>query len=196
MSEVAAVAKRHLPRHLRLLIVVAVLVTGGAVFAGVKAVGYSSRAPMLSSGVGFFTPKSTKPVAFSLKSLTGGRDEEITMSMLRGKPVVLNLWSSTCTVCTQETPAIESVARQLGGKVNFVGVDTLDQHGAGLAFVKRYSVTYRQLFDPNGVVASGYGIPGLPVTVFVTAGGSVVGENIGALTTTSLRHDLMKLFGV
>lgn len=192
------VRKRHLPRHLRLLILAAVVVTGVTVFAAVKAVGYSSRsAGMTTSGVGFFTPKSTKPVAFSLGSLesTAGGGK-VTMPMLLGKPVVLNLWSSTCTVCTSETPAIESVARQLGSQVNFVGIDTLDPRRAGLAFVKKYKVTYRQLFDPTAVVADGYGIPGLPVTVFVTATGSVVGENVGALKTTTLRGDLMKLFGI
>ncbi len=199
MSEVAVVGKRRLPRQLRLLIVVAVLVTGGTVFAAVKAVGYSSHSTMLGSAndVGFFTPKSTKPVAFSLASLTAaGGAGTTTMPSLLGRPVVLNLWSSTCTVCTSETPAIESVARQLGGKVDFVGVDTLDQKGAGLSFIRKYGVTYRQLFDPTAVVATGYGIPGLPVTVFVTSGGKVVGENIGALTTASLRHDLAMLFDV
>jgi thioredoxin-like negative regulator of GroEL len=98
-------------------------------------------------------------------------------------------------VCKQETPAIESVAKALGGRVRFVGIDTLDERGAARAFLHKYGDSYLQLFDATGVVATGYGIPGLPVTVFVTAAGKVVGENIGALTTTSLRHYLSLLFG-
>jgi hypothetical protein len=96
-----------------------------------------------------------------------------------------------------ETPAFETVARALGGQVTFLGIDTLDTSlHAGLAFAHKYSVTYRQLYDPNGIVATGYGVPGLPVTVFVSAGGKVVGENIGALSAASLRHYLALLFGV
>lgn len=202
MSEVATAKRRApFPWRLRVLIVAAVLVTGLTVYGAVQAVHYSSpsssKTGTMMTNTGFFAPRSTKPVAFSLSPLVADdTSKKTTLSELLGKPIVLNMWSSTCSVCTSETPAIESVARTLGGEVTFVGVDSADERGAALAFVHKYGVTYPQLFDPTAVVATGYGIPGLPVTVFVTAGGSVVGENIGALTASSLRHYLSVLFKV
>jgi thiol-disulfide isomerase/thioredoxin len=176
------------------MIVLAVVLTGLVVFAVVKALHYSS-APTTPSGIGEFTPKNTAPVAFSLQPLTAsGHGPKTTMSSLVGTPLVLNMWSSTCVVCKSESPAIESVAKTLGGRVRFIGVDSADERGAALAFLHKYGVTYPQLFDPTAVVATGYGIPGLPVTVFISAAGKVVGENVGALSVTTLRHYLSVLF--
>lgn len=186
--------------RLRLLVVVAVVVTGATVVGIIETMHYSSatQAESPDTSPGFFVPKSTTPVPFSLAPLTAtGSGPPTSLSDVLGKPLVLNLWASTCTVCTTETPAFASVARVLGARVTFLGIDTLDTSlQAGLAFDKKYRVTYRQLYDPNAVVATGYGVPGLPVTVFVAADGRVVGENIGALTRTSLQHYVKLLFGV
>lgn len=199
MGEVAEPRSRaRFGWRLRLLVVIAVLVTGATVLGIVESLRYSSGGSGTeSTSLGFFVPKSAAPVRFSLPPLTvTGNGPKTTLSQLLGKPLVVNLWASTCTVCTTETPALESVARSLGGQVRFVGIDTADvSHAAGLAFVRRYKVTYRQLYDRGALVADGYGVPGLPVTVFVSAGGKVVGENVGALTATSLRHYLAVLFG-
>lgn len=152
---------------------------------------------------GFFRPGRTTPVPFSLpvlqQAISSGhsdRTSSVSMASLRGEPVVLNMWSSSCTICKAETPAMESVARRVRDSVKFVGVDTLDQRGTGLRFLHRFHVTYLQLFDPGEMVGSGYGIPGLPVTVFVSARGKVVGEYLGALSTKTLVHYLRTLLGV
>jgi thiol-disulfide isomerase/thioredoxin len=151
---------------------------------------------------GFSHPDVTTPVRFSLPvlqataSATSDEAGSVSMASLHGKPVVLNMWSSSCTVCKQETPAVESVARRVGGAVEFVGVDTADQTGTALRFLHRYHVTYLQLFDPDEEVGSGYGIPGLPVTVFVSGSGKVVGEYLGALNAKTLAHYLETLFAV
>ena len=118
------------------------------------------------------------------------------MASLRGKPVVLNLWSSSCTICKAEAPAMESVASRVGHAVTFVGIDTMDQRGTALGFLHRYHVTYLQLFDPAERVGSGYGIAGFPVTVFVSDRGKVVGEYLGGLSRKTLGHYLKTLFAI
>jgi thiol-disulfide isomerase/thioredoxin len=49
---------------------------------------------------GFATPD------FALDRLNG---EQLTLSELRGQPIVLNLWASWCLTCRGEMPAIEKV---------------------------------------------------------------------------------------
>lgn len=183
---------------------VTLVVTVGLVVALVEALTYTHKmsSPTMIQTAGFHPPMSTTPVPFSLPILQEGASAAatapptVTMSSLRGKPVVLNMWASTCTVCQKETPAIESVARHAGKAVDFVGVDTLDQKAAGLAFLQRYGVSYLQLFDPNETVGAGYDIPGLPVSVFVSSQGKVLGEYLGALNTKTLTHYLETLFGL
>ena len=193
-----------LRRRLRWLLPLALVLTVALVVALVEAVRSSDQmsSPAMIQTAGFHSPTSTTPVPFSLPVLQQGAapspasPQTVTMSSLRGKPVVLNMWASSCTVCKTETPAIESVAKRAGTSVAFVGVDTLDQKTPALGFLHRYDVTYLQLFDPGETVGAGYGIPGLPVTVFVSARGKVLGEYLGALNTMTLTHYLKSLFGL
>lgn len=195
----AAVARRRL----RWVAPIAFLVTVVVIFALVVAVRATetSSQPATIQSAGFTRPASTTPARFALPVLQQASGQPtprstVTMGTLTGRPVVLNMWSSSCTVCKAETPAVESVAKRAGRTVTFVGVDTIDQKPAALAFLRRYHVTYLQLFDPNETVGSGYAIPGLPVTVFVSAKGKVVGEYLGALNARTLTHYLASLFGV
>ena len=191
-------------RHLRWLVPLAVVLLVFLVVAVVEATRESGNLsqPTAVQSSGFFHPSEATAAPFALPVLQAAASgaaragTTVTMSSLAGKPVVLNMWSSSCTVCKQETPAMESVARRVGGAVRFVGVDTIDQKSAALDFLHRYDVSYLQLFDPGEHVGSSYGIPGLPVTVFVAADGKVVGGYLGALGTTTLDHYLRTLFGV
>ena len=120
----------------------------------------------------------------------------VSLTKLAGKPIVLNFWSTTCVVCTKETPALVSVARALRGKVTFVGIDSVDRRTPAMAFVSRYHVPYSIAFDSRGIMATHYGVIALPVTFFLSPSGkTIMGENIGALTTRSLRAILRDLYG-
>jgi|SRR5579862_4130387 len=174
------------------------------VLAGVEAFQQSNRltTSMVLQTAGFVHPSDPNPFPFTLTVLQAAapskpdQQTSITMASLRNKPVVLNMWSSSCTICKAETPATESVAQRVKNIVTFVGVDTLDQRDTALAFLHRYHVTYLQLFDPEAKVGSGYGIPGLPVTVFISSHDHVVGEYLGGYSAKTLTHYLATLFGV
>jgi thiol-disulfide isomerase/thioredoxin len=182
-------------RRLWLMAALALLITALAVVSLVKALGVSQGGYSLGQAaeVGFFVPHRTNPVPFRLRALTGGGTDSL--SSLEGKPLVVNLWGTFCTVCQQETPALASVAGRTKGRVTFVGIDSNEPASAGAPFMKRYHVGYLELSDPTAVVARDYGLNGLPVTFFISPAGKLVGENFGALTETSLDHDLKKLFG-
>ncbi|MGH8994892.1 MAG: TlpA family protein disulfide reductase [Acidimicrobiales bacterium] len=193
-----------LGRRLRWLIPLALL---GVILMVVALIEAHNQTRQLSNSgtiqsAGFYPPKSSSPPDFSLPALQGARPDapvgptNVTMSSLLGTPIVINMWSSSCSVCKQETPAMETVARHAGDAVTFVGVDTADQKATALAFLSRYDVSYLQLFDPSEQVGTKYGIWGLPDTVFVSAHGKVVGEYVGALSVTSLTHYLRTLFSV
>ncbi len=195
----AAAARRRMRRTAPIAFVATVAVVFALVVA-VHATEHADTPRMIESG-GFSMPSDRTPARFSLPVLQPASGQAqaagpVTMASLAGKPVVLNMWSSTCSVCKQETPAVESVARRVGSAVTFVGVDTIDQKASAVAFLHRYRVSYLQLYDPNEQVGSAYAIPGLPVTVFVSARGKVVGEYLGALTTMTLTHYLSSLFHV
>lgn len=90
-----------------------------------------------------------------------------------------------------------SVARSLGTKVAFVGIDTADFRATAIAFVNRYNLPYQIAFDPNGKTADEYGVLDLPVTLFLSPSATtVIGENLGVLTASKLRALLRELYGI
>ena len=80
-------------------------------------------------------------------------DAAFDLSSLDGKVVVLNFWASWCAPCRVESPEFDQVyrARRASG-VEVVGVATKDERRAALAFVDRYKISFRNLYDPTGAV--------------------------------------------
>jgi cytochrome c biogenesis protein CcmG/thiol:disulfide interchange protein DsbE len=141
-----------------------------------------------------FTKLDREAPALLLPALHGSGS--VSIAKLTGKPIVLNFWASTCEVCKSETPALADVARALGGRVTFVGIDSVDRHEPAMAFIAKYHVPYPIGFDPQGNAAIRYGVVGLPVTFFLSPSGkTIMGENIGALTRGTLRTILRELYG-
>lgn len=177
-----------------LVLVAAVVLSTGSLLAARWVFGPHARAAGSKSTLGFVAlHHPARPV--SLPSLRGSG--KIDLARFSGKPIVMNFWSSTCGPCKQETAALAGVARALGSKVSFLGIDTADGRAKAIAFVARYKVSYPIAFDPNATAANQYGVPGLPVTFFLSSSGkTVVGENIGALTAAKLRRILHQLYRV
>jgi cytochrome c biogenesis protein CcmG/thiol:disulfide interchange protein DsbE len=178
------------------LVVVGAVVLSTATVLGLHWAAASSRkvpAMKQAQGLGFTKLDREAPVVL-LPSLGGSGT--VSVAKLAGRPIVLNFWASTCVVCKSETPALASVARTLGGKVSFVGIDSVDRRGPAMAFISRYHVPYPIGFDPQGTAAIKYGVVALPVTFFLSPSGkTIMGENIGALTRSALRAILHNLYG-
>ena len=171
---------------------VAALVITAALIWSRPATSVSKSAGQLS--VGYAQVNRPAP-AFDLPRLQGGGT--VRLSALRGRPVVVNFWSSSCAPCQKESPAIAQVARAVGDKVTFVGIDTADVRNAAIAFVKKSHVAYQVAYDPQGNMASRYRVPALPETFFLARSGKqIVGLQLGALTTAHLSAILHRLYGV
>jgi len=177
-----------------LLVAVGAVVLSTATVLGLRTA-FPGRAPSSEQGLNTGFARLDRPApAVLLPSLSGSGT--VSLARLAGRPIVLNFWSTTCEVCKKETPALAGVARALGGKVTFVGIDSVDRHGSAMAFITRYAVPYSIAFDPLGTAATQYGVVGLPVTFFLSPSGkTIMGENIGALTSGALRTILHNLYG-
>jgi peroxiredoxin len=116
---------------------------------------------------GFFAPD------FSLGLLDGG---EVTLSELRGKPVVLNVWASWCPPCRAEMPALEKsfrIYKEMG--VVVIGVNTTyqDSEKDAAAFVQEFGLTFPIALDQDGAMSKIYLITGLPTTFFIDSQGII-----------------------
>ena len=140
-------------------------------------------------------PTGRPAPAFALPGLQRPADV-VSLASFRGRPLVINFWSSWCIPCRTEMPLLESAFRSGGGKVAFVGIDTNDTSDAADAFIAQVHVTYPLASDPRSDLSVPYGLVGLPITVFISPSGKILGRHIGQLNAGTLQADLRAAFGV
>ena len=128
---------------------------------------------------------------FTLPSTDG---KAVTLSWLRGRPVVIVFFASWCHPCEEELPVLERFEREVGGRLRVVGVSYHDLASDSTAFVRRLGVTFPALLDsPDGPIAQRYGVRGIPQTLFVDARGVVRGRIYGETSRRALQPAIIDL---
>jgi cytochrome c biogenesis protein CcmG/thiol:disulfide interchange protein DsbE len=136
---------------------------------------------------------SDQAADFSLELMTG---EILTLSELRGKVVMVDFWSSWCPPCRQEAAVLAEVYLEYEGlPVEFVGVDIWDVAAAAQEHIDRYSVTYPNGIDADGIITINYGVTGLPEKFFISPDGIVVKKFVGPMSPPKLRGILNEMLG-
>ena len=108
------------------------------------------------------------------------------------RPLVVNLWYSTCPPCSRELAAFGTVADELGAEVRFVGVNPLDDAETMVQYAADRGVDYELLMDPDEFVGAEFGILQYPVTFFVATDGRIVAQT-GVLSEDDLRERITEL---
>ena len=110
-----------------------------------------------------------------------------------GRPMVVNLWYSSCPPCARELAAFADVHDEVGERVRFVGVDPVDPVAEMQRFATDRGVTYELLRDPEQLLAGELGIVAYPMTLFVDADGTIVDQS-GPLDDDELRERIEALW--
>jgi thiol-disulfide isomerase/thioredoxin len=118
-----------------------------------------------------------------------------TLADLVGKPVVINFWASSCAPCLKEMPAFQRVHRELGDRVEMLGVDVSEAQAPGQKMIDRTGVTYPQARDPQGQMVKAYGGVTLPHTVVIDSKGDVVAIRNQSLSESDLKAALQPVLG-
>ena len=128
---------------------------------------------------------------FTLDALNLRPDAPVSLSSFKGKPIILNVWNSTCLPCINEAHLLQSLWQKVKSQgVVFIGIDFQDLKGDGLSFLKKYSVTYPNVLDVSGSTAISYGVTATPETLFINRQGVVVSRVISELTEQSFQSNL------
>jgi peroxiredoxin len=129
--------------------------------------------PPTNPKVGFTAPD------FTLDLLDGGK---LTLSELRGQPVVMNFWASWCLPCRSEMPAIEKAYqgyKDSGLVVIGLNLTSQDSESEAEAFVQELGLTFPIALDRDSSARDRYQVLGLPSTYFIDESGIIRSVVVG-----------------
>ncbi|MCD6527533.1 MAG: TlpA family protein disulfide reductase [Desulfuromonas sp.] len=117
---------------------------------------------------------------FQLKDLHG---QELTLSSLRGKVVVLNFWATWCPPCREEMPSMEKLHHLMQGQPFVLLAVNIEENGpqAVRSFLQTHHVTFPILFDQSAEVRKRYGVSKYPETFIINPEGEIVEKVVGAM---------------
>lgn len=110
---------------------------------------------------------------FTLQTASG---ESITLSDLRGQPVLINMWATWCPPCRAEMPAMQSVFSETqaeGFVILAVNATQQDDPARAVAFAQELGLTFPILFDTDGSVTRLYQVSFFPTSYFVDREGII-----------------------
>jgi cytochrome c biogenesis protein CcmG/thiol:disulfide interchange protein DsbE len=119
--------------------------------------------------------------------------QAIHLAALRGQPVVVNFWATWCEPCQQEAPLLTAAWQRYHARITFVGVAFDTQQVDGVQFLRRYGIQYLCGQGDGAVLATAYGLPGLPATIFIDRRGVVADKITGQLTAAALDQGIQTL---
>ena len=173
------------------LVVIGAAIVGGLwIWASAVPADATTGGLIPSPREGFLAPDIT------LDSLSG---DPISLSDMRGKAVVLNLWASWCPPCRAEMPAIQRVYQEnheRGLEVLAVNMTAQDNLAAVEKFVQEFNLTFPILLDTSGEVGNTYLMRALPTTFFIDHEGVIqrviVGGPMSEVTLQSTVEQLLE----
>ncbi len=125
---------------------------------------------------------------FTLKDLTG---QDVALSSLRGKTVVLDFWATWCPPCVKGLPIVAETTAAFKDKgVVFYAVNAEEDLAKINEFLKAKSLDIPVLLDSAGDVMKLYGVSAIPQSYIIDKEGVIRAAHRGLSPT--LKEDLTK----
>ena len=115
---------------------------------------------------------------FRLQNLNG---QSVTLSELRGKPVLLNFWATWCPPCRAEMPYLQEIYEEWTGMgLVLLTINVGESSTRVKDFLETYNLSLPVLLDTNRSVANKYNITGIPTTFFIDKDGIIQEKVVGS----------------
>jgi peroxiredoxin len=105
----------------------------------------------------------------------------VSLFSMQGHYVFLTVFGSWCTVCLPEIAQLQSLDHSFGSgphRPELISLDVDDRAASAKQFVESQNIRWQVVDDPNGVIASSFGVTGAPVTFLISPTGRLAAEPI------------------
>ena len=129
---------------------------------------------------------------FQLQTLTG---DNISLSGLRGKPVLINFWATWCPPCKAEMPYLQQVHDSWSAKgLVLLAVDIGENSATVEKFMTELNLSMTVPMDTDRKVAKAYGITAIPTTFLIDKDGIIRQKVLGAFPSVeAIEKELSKI---
>ena len=121
--------------------------------------------------------------------------QELSVSSLRGRPVVLSIWASWCSLCMRQIADLSALQQEFGDNVTIIAVN----RGESLDVVKKYIDQYDSghnlifVLDANDLLYTEIKGFSMPETVFLDKDGNIRDHTRGIINIVELRRRIENL---
>jgi peroxiredoxin len=127
----------------------------------------------------------TEAPSYAARTIDG---DSVSLALLRGRPVLLNVWATWCAPCKVEIPYLESlhVKHAIDGlQVVGVSVDARGDEGRITEFAAEFGMTYPIWRDPDERVNVRFLAIGVPSTYLIDRDGILLWKHLGIVRPTT-----------
>ena len=103
---------------------------------------------------------------------------------LKGEPLVVHFWATWCPVCRLEAATIDALAEDY--PLISVAMQSGSEAEIG-AYLKENDLSFPVISDPNGRLATRWGVSGVPATFIIDSEGNIRFTTVGYTTGPGLR---------
>ena len=131
-------------------------------------------------------------------TVTDWEGNEVQLSDMKGKSVILNFWASWCPPCKAEMPDFEEAYKEHGDEIVFMMINLTDGYRETVDkaknHIKKEGYTFPVYFDTKSDVAYSFSVSSIPATYLIDKNGNVVGHAVGMIDKTALAEamDILK----
>ena len=121
----------------------------------------------------------------------------VSLSDMKGQPVVLNFWASWCPPCKSEMPDFQKAYEMYGGDIRFMMVNMTDgsreTKETAKAYIEEQGYTFSVYYDVNQEAAYAFYVSSVPATYFIDEDGNIVAAGRGMLDEEALKKGISML---
>ncbi|MDO6492227.1 MAG: TlpA disulfide reductase family protein [Cellulophaga sp.] len=132
-------------------------------------------------------------------TLNTNKGEELTLSKVEGKYILVDFWASWCVPCRASFPHLKELRKQYKEKgFTIVGVGTADEKEKWEKAIIEDQTPWSHVYDPSenhayGAVAKSYGVPHLPTTLLIDSNRKIILRNPTKEELDNKLKELMKI---
>lgn len=121
---------------------------------------------------------------------------EIRLSDLKGQVVYLDFWASWCGPCRRSFPWMNQLHKQSDpNQFKIIAINLDSDETQARKFLSNLPADFTVAFDPKGLTAEAYQLPGMPTSYLIDQQGRVVSRHVGFLVsdTVKIEEDIQQL---